>query len=68
MANHTSPRRIDSHLSQRYGRLVLKGFGWEIVRGETDPTIIRQSSETFETMEGAHTHGSVVLERMQGPK
>ncbi len=46
----------------------LKGFSWEIVRGGTKPTLIRQSSETFETMEGAHMHGSAVLERMRGSK
>jgi hypothetical protein len=45
-----------------------KDFGWEIVRGEADATLIRQSSETFKTMEEAHTHGSVVLERLRGSK
>ena len=45
-----------------------KGFSWEIVRGETRPTMIRQSSETFKTLEDAYIHGSAVLERMRGSK
>ena len=40
-------------------------FIWEIVRGELSPTVVKQSAETFKTMEGAHAHGFVVLERLR---
>jgi hypothetical protein len=45
-----------------------KGFVWEIVRGDTRPTLVRQSSETFKTLEEAYSRGLAVLERMRGPK
>jgi hypothetical protein len=42
-----------------------QGFVWEIVRAGTEETSIKQSSESFKTMEGACNDGSVVLELLR---
>jgi hypothetical protein len=39
------------------------GYFWEIIRDDDTHNLVRQSSESFKTMEEAYTVGSVILNK-----
>jgi hypothetical protein len=59
--NYQPPHRLIVRARSPSG--AKNGYFWEIVRDNESHSIIRQSSESFRSMEEAYTLGSVVLNR-----
>src|ERR1700722_860909 len=59
--NYQPPHRLIVKARSLSG--AKRGYCWQIVRDNDEHSVIRQSSESFRSMEEAYTIGAVMLKR-----
>lgn len=68
-----APSRIGAMVYKAPPRLVVKprtrtgvkkGYFWEIIQDNSSESIVRQSCDSYRTMEEAYVHGAAVLNKI----